>query len=400
MRILLLSNGQVCPFYDGATLRYYHFLQELCVRHEITLLQQTQNEESRFPLGPFGEENAVSPVTLQSSCKRVFSVKRLDEYKYLRWGTLYESFETRSRLARLLEDESYDVIWGGSDDWAYYVPPQQKRRLLLDVQDCKNLAYRRNLFSAPSALKKLRIAGRWGLYRLYARRYLTDSPYFCVAASADATSLKTFLPHAQVFLSPNGVDVDSFQAGYDMPGWDGFPSAVFVGTLGASQNMDAVRFFAHKVHPLISARVPDFRFVVVGRDPSPELVAELRSVPGVEVAGTVPDVRPYLWQAGVALAPMVSGQGIKNKILEAWAAGCPVVATSMGAETVLARNGCNLLVADDPKRLADAVISVLQDPTLRASLATNGRRTVEEHYNWAAQARILEGIFEQIARKE
>jgi glycosyltransferase involved in cell wall biosynthesis len=155
-------------------------------------------------------------------------------------------------------------------------------------------------------------------------------------------------------------------------------------------------YFATSVLPLIKARVPDVRFRIVGKNPAPE-VAALAST-DVEVTGFVDDVRPYLDRAAVFVCPLRKGAGIKNKILQAWAMGKPVVATSKSTGGLAVREGENILVRDDPREIADAVVELLESPAKRQSMAAAARATAESRYGWARQARALESVMSGLVR--
>jgi glycosyltransferase involved in cell wall biosynthesis len=111
----------------------------------------------------------------------------------------------------------------------------------------------------------------------------------------------------------------------------------------------------------------------------------------VDVTGEVPDIRPALWSSTLALLPMQRGTGIKNKLLEAWAAGVPVVTTPLACQGVPARDGDNLLVGKTPAELADKAVQLIHDLSLQNRLALQGRYTVEKCLTWElATQRLLE----------
>jgi polysaccharide biosynthesis protein PslH len=119
----------------------------------------------------------------------------------------------------------------------------------------------------------------------------------------------------------------------------------------------------------------------------------------VEVTGTVPDVRPYLARASVFACPMQLGSGLKNKILQAWAMGRPVVATSESLGGLTAQDGVNLLVRDDMDKFARAVADLLTDQTRATTIGASGRRTVELEYSWERRAEQFEEILTRIVEE-
>jgi glycosyltransferase involved in cell wall biosynthesis len=161
-------------------------------------------------------------------------------------------------------------------------------------------------------------------------------------------------------------------------------------------NIAAARWFATDVLPRLRSRCPDAHFTIVGRDPDPSVLA-LASAPGVTVTGRVDDVRPYLARAAVVVAPLVSGSGIKNKVLEALAMGRPVVATPLAVEGLVATAGEDLVVASGADGVADAVADLLADEPRADAIAAAGRRLVERRYSWRAAADRYAALYAELA---
>jgi glycosyltransferase involved in cell wall biosynthesis len=209
-----------------------------------------------------------------------------------------------------------------------------------------------------------------------------------LAAPSEVSRLERIAPRARVAVLPNGVDVDHFCPGGGPPE----PATLlFSGNLSHRPNAEAVLAFARAVLPRLRARRPDLRWLIVGAHPGPlgRLVAD---DPGVELPGDVPDLRPFFERATVAISPLLSGGGIKIKVLEAWAMARPVVATPLGASGLAARPGENLLLARTPGDFAAAVLTVLGDQALASHLGALGRQTVLRHYRWEQQAARLDDI--------
>lgn len=180
----------------------------------------------------------------------------------------------------------------------------------------------------------------------------------------------------------NGVDLDAFSPARSWP--TPFPGPgphlVFTGTMNYRPNIDAVRWFAAEVMPLLRARRPAPHFWIVGAGPGEE-VRQLFA-PDVHITGRVPAVQPYLAHADVCVCPLRMARGVQNKVLEAMAMGRPVVASPQAFEGVRAEPGRDLLVADGPAATADSVAAVLDGG--HPALGAMARRRMEEGYAWAA----------------
>lgn len=157
-------------------------------------------------------------------------------------------------------------------------------------------------------------------------------------------------------------------------------------------NRDAVEYFAHHIFPKVRAEFPEARFVVAGRNPPRDFVASFRLESRIEFTGTVPDMRPYLSSASVVVVPLRLGGGTRIKILEACAAGRPVVSTTIGAEGLDLEPGKELLVEDDPAEFARAVIALLRDPARCDALAKAGRTAIVERYSHLTLKKALDAV--------
>jgi glycosyltransferase involved in cell wall biosynthesis len=152
--------------------------------------------------------------------------------------------------------------------------------------------------------------------------------------------------------------------------------------------------YCQNVFPLIRARRPAARVLNVGADPI-AVVQKLGELAGVTVTGSVPDVRPYLRRSAVMVAPLTIARGTQNKILEAMAAGVPVVTSTVAAGGVDAIAGTHLLVADGAEDVAAATLSLMENPERRAQIARAARGRVLSNHAWDRSMRRLDGIIER-----
>jgi hypothetical protein len=190
---------------------------------------------------------------------------------------------------------------------------------------------------------------------------------------------------------PNGVDSEFF-APTDKP--HDPDRIVFVGRMDYYPNQECMAEFCTKVMPLLRARRPATTLAIVGADPSPA-VRELGKLPGVTVTGSVPDVRPYLHEAALMVAPLNIARGTQNKILEGMAAGVPVISSRVAAGGVDASAPEHLLTATTPDEYVEAILRVLDDPAERIRLARAGRARMLSHHAWPQSMRRLDGIVER-----
>ena len=191
---------------------------------------------------------------------------------------------------------------------------------------------------------------------------------------------------------PNAVDLEHFRFRQFEPQKN---LLVFCGNLRYFPNLDAALYFSNSIWPLLLARRPELRFEIVGNRPP----ASLKGMDGkhnIRVVGSVPDVRPHLGRAWVAVCPIRVQAGTQNKVLEAMALGVPVVATRVCCPGLAVEPGKHLLVADTPEEFASAVQLLLDNPTLRANLVQAGRKYVEQHHDWNVAVARLSQVYVEV----
>lgn len=214
-----------------------------------------------------------------------------------------------------------------------------------------------------------------------------------VVSERDRDELHSLNPALPVEIIPNGVDLEYFQP-TNPPRQ---PHALlFTGNYEYAPNVDAALRLARDIFPRVQAQTPDAKLWIVGNAPPPELQALASDA--IIVTGRVPDMRTYLETAALFVCPLRLGAGIKNKVLEALALGCPVVATPLSADGIAARDGHEIVLAESDEQFAAAVLRLFDDAPLRDRLAANGRALIESRYSWAQVAERYEAIYGETAR--
>jgi polysaccharide biosynthesis protein PslH len=241
------------------------------------------------------------------------------------------------------------------------------------------------------------LAGNW-LTRAAARRTATlaertenrlldDCGMHTVTSERERQILLARRSNAHIRVIPNGVDAAHFsapaaaKAGSSTHTGVSRQSILFVGSLDYHANIDAVRWFVHTPWPEISRIYPHLHFEIVGRRPIPEVQALASD--RIHVNGDVADVRPFYAGAMAAVVPIRSGSGTRLKILEAMAAGVPVVSTPLGIEGIDAQKGAHFLSAESAQEFVAAMDFLISSPETRHRLALNARTLAADHYDWS-----------------
>lgn len=262
----------------------------------------------------------------------------------------------------------------------YHLPPD-----VATVIDEHNIEYElleRTRQNEPIGLRKL-YSWLEGAYvkRAEIARWRQASAVL-VTSDRECDAVATHAPAIPYAVVPNGVDIDYFACEQsESDGSDNAQQIIFTGTMNYFPNVNGAMFFARQCWPIVRERAPNATWNLVGRSPAAS-VADLAELPGVTVTGGVPDMRPYLSSATIAIAPLRIGAGTRLKILEALAMGKAVVTTSIGCEGLAVRDGEHVIIADDPEAFALAIVALLHDPARRRALGGAGRRLVETEYSW------------------
>lgn len=223
------------------------------------------------------------------------------------------------------------------------------------------------------------------------RRNLRRIQGIAPCSDEDAAIFRREAPHADIEVVPNGVDTDAIT-----PQPLG-AAVVMTGTFSYMPNVEGARWLAREVWPLVRRAAPaaELRFVGLRSD---DALRDLAALPGITVVGAVPDMRPELARARVAVAPITIGGGTRIKILEAFAAARPVVSTTVGAEGIAVTDGDTGYLRDDPAGFAEAIVRLLADRPLAEAMGERARALVVACYDWRASAERLEALVQRVAR--
>lgn len=292
-----------------------------------------------------------------------------------------------------LADDRYDAVLAYSSAMAAYVPDKAGGPFrLLDMVDVDSEKWRAYAAAAKGP-KRLLWAREARTLLAFERRAAAAFDRTVFVSAQEAATFTSLAPEVadRIGWVENGVDLDRFDptASWPDPFPGGKPAIVFTGTMDYRPNIDAVTYFAQEVMPLLASLAPAPQFHIVGANPAP-IVRALASRPGINVTGNVPDIRPYLAHAAVAVAPLRIARGIQNKVLEAMSMARPVVASPEAYQGVRAEPGRDLLVADGAEAMATAVARVLAGEL--PGLGAAGRSAVIAGHDWSATLARLDGM--------
>ncbi len=394
MRILYFAPHQLWPATSGARLRDYYLASGLAERCAVTFLETRQPQEANDPPAPRGNFERVVSVVKDESYTLAKILRGLAGPVPLTVLNYY-SQRIAATLGALLADQRFDTVQLEGVHLSEYLPVIRNApgppSILCDWHNVESELMRRYAENTRSFARKIVAHRTARLIENSESRLIAGCQAHTVASERERDVLLARFPAAHIDVIGNGVDVSAFQPASCGPG----KSLLFVGSMDYHANVDAVTWFAREAWPGIAARRPELEFAVVGRNPGSEVRA-LASA-RIRVTGTVEDVRPYYAEAFAVIVPLRVGSGTRLKILEAMAAGVPVVSTRLGAEGIGAQPGRDLLIADSPGEMIAALDALTAER--RASLAEAGRKLVEQTYDWRLLAGRLSRIHEELAAR-
>ncbi len=392
MNILYLAQRVPEPPNKGDKIRSHHLARRLAARHAVHLgfLLDDASE------APFARAAAGWAASCRWRVRGRMSSAVHGASSALRGRPISSGWFRSPGLARDLDatmrETAFDVAVAYCSSMATYLERFEGPRVLdlvdVDSEKWKQYAAR----SVPPRRTIFALEHR--LLRREERRLVDAYERGVVISGAERDLLGETGPIANVSVVSNGVDVESWTSTAPAPPRRGL---VFVGALDYFANADGIAHFARAVFPRIRAAVPETRLEIVGRRPG-GAVRDLASIDGVDVVGEVDDVRPHVWGAAVCVAPLRIAQGLQNKVLEAMAAGTPVVATPAAVRGFDgAERGC-VAVAPTDEEFVKEVVTLLRDREEGGRRAARARELVSTRYSWDRSARDFEAILEDAVR--
>lgn len=380
---LLISPEKIWPPHGGGPLRTLSILEYLRQRYTLDLVLFHDPAQGDPRLGiPAGAVRDVLVIPLPFHSRGSWARATRNLRRLARGAVpLTDRFAGFGpHLADWLSGKSYDLaivehFWCAS--YGVLLRPVA-RRLVLDLHNIE------------STLLDTSAAAESGLHSLALRRFAACSrrqeqrwlPGFDLLLAASRTDAERLPPGSAVAVVPNTLPAVNSPAASP----DG--SIVFSGNLAYAPNCDAVAWFAREIWPLLRRRRPGLRWRLVGRGHE-AVASHIAGDPSIECTGPVDDAVACIAQSSVAIVPLRAGSGTRIKILEAWAAGVPVVSTSLGCEGLDCTPGQHLLIADQPAAFADAIVKILASNSLAEQLRCSARVRFDSHYNWSAAWRAL-----------
>ena len=392
MNILMLCSSFPYPPTKGRKqLRTFHFLQHLAINHEVTLVTQRTEDITDEEVAKLEEQ--VAELAVFSSVNKTTSQSTGLMDKAKRLGTFVQqgippevlksySDEMAIWVKETVNNRTFDAIACEDVNDEIYIDSEWRERMgtVLNLNFSEYGKYKQQLETGDSD-NEIKDRINLGLRKRYEQNFLEKFKAIVTVTEKDRRIVRELSPESSIKVIPNGVDLSKFPRRVANQGGQ---RIVFVGNMDRPVNIDAARFLTLEVFPEIRKRYPEAALELVGAKPAAE-VLELNELPGVIVTGKVSSVVEYLHWATVCVIPIRKGFGLKNRTLEAMAAGVPVVGSDR-AFAGLKVDGADIpLRAMRANKLEEYVYAIgrlFSEPKLREKLSENGRLFVEKEYTW------------------
>jgi glycosyltransferase involved in cell wall biosynthesis len=392
MKVLWVNSNFMHPTTKGGQIRTLEMLLHLHRWHEIHYVAREN------PAQPEG------PARAPEYSFKAYPVRHLvpDKSSPAFWGELAAGLFSstpvavrrfhppgmRPFLEKLMARERFDCAVVDHLAPTAYFPGLE--HAVFFQHNVETVIWRRHVAHAPSPLHRWYFNLQAGRMYEFERRVSQAAGHIVAVSATDASEMRKLFGVTRVSEIPTGVNIEYFQPPPERSAEGA--DLVFVGSMDWLPNVDGMLYFAREVLPLIRRRRPDCSLAIVGRTPPPKILELAGRDPRIRVTGTVPDIRPYLWNSAVSIVPLRIGGGTRLKIYEAMAARIPVVSTTVGAEGLSVHAPEDILLADTPQDFADRCLELLADPSARCRVATAAWEMVNANFSWEHVARCFEKV--------
>jgi len=387
LNALVLSPESPFPTRGGGALRTASLLHYLGPRYNVDLIvfREPGSPDPRKHVPP-GLLRSVSVIDLPANGRSFAARAARNALRVVRHvPPLVDRFSGFAReVAHAIGEPAYDIGVMEHSWTASYLDQIAAccRRTILDLHNIESVLHERCAQSESGPLSYVhRVFGEASLKR--ERDWFARCSTVLATSDQDAAAVRRIAPSARVAVYPNALP------SMPRPNHEDQEAIVFSGNMEYHPNITAVRFFRERIWPSLRERWPKLVWRLVGRNPH-AVASFTRGDPRIEIVGPVENAVCELARSRIAVVPLLSGSGTRLKILEAWAAGLPVVSTTLGAEGLPVTREKAAFLADNPQDFADAVTRLLACTHLRQELGDAGRLLLEKEFTWETAWRKLD----------
>ena len=406
-KILLISSNYFYPPSDGTTLRDYNLFKNFSNHFRFDLLTfgnkclVSDQKHLAGQLGPYFKNIFLVPSSTLKKIQIIKGFRRIKNIFYpykLSMGESYYSDRMATTVKEKVFSLKYDLIYCCDFSIRYLDYSFERPPVIVDLQDSPSLLLKSYIKTEKYLKRKVLSYLNYIWAKRYERVHFSKIKNMIFVSPMDQAFVQRNCPNSNLWVVPNGVNTEYFKP--KQKGTRSKNSLLFTGVMDYRPNHESMIYFMKEILPLLKKATPNITLTIAGKNPTHDLIELAQKNPEIKLTGFVKDLRPYFNECMIYVAPIISGAGMKNKILEAWAMSKPVVASSMSCIGLKAVDGQNCLIADSPHAFAEKIILLFSDLNLRNKLAQNARSTAKELYSWQSRARMLEDIFSEVIENQ
>jgi len=393
MHVAIVDEELPYPPNSGKRIRTFQLVSRLARRHRITYVchRNADPREATLAAAVFRdlgiETVAVERAVPPKSGLGFYARLAANLLSPLPYSVASHTSEPLRRAIRSLAARREVDLWQA--EWTPYAESLRilgNAPRLIMAHNVESQIWRRYFENESHPLKRWYIGRQWQKYEMFERRVFQQVDRIVAVSPEDAMLIRDHFGARHVEVVENGVDTAYFQPN----SCDRVACQIlFLGSLDWRPNLDSVDLLLSLVFPAVRAQEPAARLCLVGRNPPEALRRRVEATPGVELHANVPDVRPYLARSAVMVVPLRIGGGSRLKILEAFAAGLPVISTRIGAEGLRVEHGVHLTVLEDLEQMATAIVSQFRGSAPGMEMARRALSLVADQYDWNVLAKRL-----------
>ncbi len=394
MKVLQLCSKPPYPPVDGGTLAMNSITQGLLAAGcEVRVLAMCSEKH------PVLEDRIPDDYRRATRFEAVFVDLRLhpldagvamlcgDSYHVRR----FESKAFAARLAQVLQEETFDIVHVESIFLAPYVPVIRRHSnapVILRTHNVENQIWQRMAMSERNCCKRWYIKHLALTLRAYEREHVNDFDGVVSITDNDADYFRSEGCRKPIVTIPFAITPVSVDGVAEQPG-----TLFHLGSMDWLPNQEGVRWFLDRVWPLIHSQMPSLTLHLAGRRMSDQLLN--LKLEGVHIVGEVPDAATFIASKQINVVPLLSGSGIRVKIIEAMSQGKAVITTTVGAQGIGAVDGRHLLIADTPERFAAQIRRCVDDPAFRQTVGANARQFIADNFGIEPLTRQLLAFYDK-----
>lgn len=396
MRVAIIDGDISFPATSGKRLRTLNLMLPLAKVHKLTYIARNTTLMDTKQASAFFADHGIETVFVDDPLQ----IKHGPAFYRKLAGNLVSTlpYSVASHISAAMQHavsayaashavDLWQLEWSGYS----YCLSGQTAPVVLQAHNVDAILWQRYEEAEINPLKRWYISQQRRKFRTFENSAFHRASRVVAVSAADAAAARGLYGDLPIDVIDNGVDVAAYSR---LQANAAAKTILFLGALDWRPNLDALEILLGEIFPLVRALRPDAKLSIVGRNPPVWLRQRIENIENTSLSANVADVRPYLAQSSVMAVPLRIGGGSRLKILEALAAGLPVVSTSVGAEGLALTAGTEITLADTPQALADALVDSLVNSVAAQRQAERGRTAVSKDYDWNMLADRLGSVWE------